>query len=256
MSTGALTCQRCGASFSVPDSVRERYPGWTPRLCRPCHTDARTSSDVRPPSDARTPPDARGPSETRPAADAASRPAAGQGAPGRGPKGGGRRNGPLVEENLTTREVLERYHDGPRTGVFTDGSSIPNPGPGGWGAVYVVDDEVIAQDHGHEPDTTNNRMEFTAIIRGAALVPEGVAATVHTDSRYCHDAITKWAAGWEKRGWRRKTGEVKNLDLVQAAFEIFRRRHELEMAWVPAHSGYRWNEYADSLSTAWLRDEV
>lgn len=160
------------------------------------------------------------------------------------------------EEHLTLVEVLETYDAGPDTGVFTDGSSIPNPGPGGWGAVWVEDGEVIAQDHGHEPDTTNNRMELTAIIRGIQLVPEGRPVTVHTDSRLAVDTLTQWAAGWERRGWKRRTGPIKNLDLVKQAWALVQARPEVELQWVKAHAGNRWNEYADSLATAWARDEL
>lgn len=160
------------------------------------------------------------------------------------------------EEHLTLVEVLETYDAGPDTGVFTDGSSIPNPGPGGWGAVWVEDGEVIAQDHGHEPDTTNNRMELTAIIRGIQLVPEGRPVTVHSDSRLAVDTLTQWAAGWERRGWKRRTGPIKNLDLVKQAWALVQARPEVELQWVKAHVGNRWNEYADSLATAWARDEL
>ncbi|MBW3619717.1 MAG: ribonuclease HI [Actinobacteria bacterium] len=149
-----------------------------------------------------------------------------------------------------------KYSAGPDSGVFTDGSATPNPGPGGWGAVYVVDGEVVAQAHGADPDTTNNRMELTALIEGARLVPPGTPARVHTDSRLAVDTITKWAAGWEARGWKRKTGPVENLDLVREAFRIYAARPELELVWIKAHAGNRWNEYADSLSTAYSRDDL
>ncbi|MBW3658545.1 MAG: ribonuclease HI [Actinobacteria bacterium] len=149
-----------------------------------------------------------------------------------------------------------KYDGGPDSGVFTDGSATPNPGPGGWGAVYVVDGDVVAQDHGHDPDTTNNRMELTALIKGAALVPRGTPAKVHTDSKLAVDTLTTWAAGWEARGWKRRTGPVENLDLVREAYRIYSSRPELELVWIKAHAGNRWNEYADSLSTAWSRDEL
>lgn len=176
-----------------------------------------------------------------------------------GGSGGGarrRRTASAREEHLTLLEVLETYDEGPDSGVFTDGSAIPNPGPGGWGAVWVRDGEVIAQDHGHDPDTTNNRMELTAIIRGIQLVPEGQPVVVHTDSRLAVDTLTSWAAGWERRGWKRKTGPIKNLDLVKEAWALVQARPEVELQWVKAHAGNRWNEYADSLATAWARDEL
>ena len=139
----------------------------------------------------------------------------------------------------------------PQTGVFTDGGCVPNPGPGGWGAVYVIDGEIIAEAHGHDPDTTNNRMELTALIEGAKLVPEGTPVTVYSDSNLAVRTINEWAAGWEKRGWKRKTGPVENVDLVRRAYTTFRRRPELDLRWIKAHVGYTWNEYADRLANRW-----
>jgi ribonuclease HI len=167
----------------------------------------------------------------------------------------GRRRFSAREENLTLAEVLAKYSDGPSSGVFTDGSAEPNPGPGGWGAVYVVDGEVVDQACGQEPRTTNNRMELTALIEGYRLVPAGRAAVVWTDSQLCVNTITKWAAGWERRGWLRKDGEIKNLELVQTLYALAGERPELELRWIKAHSGYRWNEYADSLASAYRRTE-
>ena len=81
--------------------------------------------------------------------------------------------------------------------------------------MYVRDGAIVAEAHGAEPDTTNNRMELTALIEALKLVPEGTAATVYSDSNLAVRTITEWAAGWEKRGWRRKSGPVENLDLVR-----------------------------------------
>jgi ribonuclease HI len=155
---------------------------------------------------------------------------------------------------LTTEEVLEQFHDGPQDGVFTDGGSVPNPGPGGWGAVYVVGGEVVAEACGHEPETTNNRMELTALIEAVALVPAGTPTVVYSDSRLAVQTITEWAQGWEARGWRRKSGRVENLDLVKTAYYAFRRRPELRLEWIEAHRGYKWNEYADALASRWRLD--
>lgn len=147
--------------------------------------------------------------------------------------------------------MLERFVAGPETGVFTDGGSVPNPGPGGWGAVYVVQGAVVAEAHGHDPDTTNNRMELTALLAGVDLVPVGSPATLYSDSNLAVRTVNEWAAGWERRGWRRKTGPVENLDLVRPLFETMRSRPELTLAWVPGHAGYRWNEYAHALAGRW-----
>ncbi len=228
------TCDRCGTTFSLPDDVRERYPGWEPRHCRACWRAATTDDDSRP----------RGRSRRS------------SGKRGTAARGGARRGATLREENLTVVDVLERYTAGPDTGVFTDGSAVPNPGPGGWGAVYVRDGDVLAQDHGHHPDTTNNRMEFTALIHGIDLVPAGTPATIHSDSQLVVNTVNEWAASWEKRGWKRRSGPIKNLDLVQEAYAKLQRRPELEVTWIKAHDGSRWNEYADSLATAWMRDEL
>jgi len=136
----------------------------------------------------------------------------------------------------------------PTTGAFTDGSAVPNPGEGGWGAVYVVDGEIVAESFGYGGQTTNNRMELTALIRAVDLVPEGVATQVYSDSNLAVRTINEWAAGWEKRGWRRKSGPVENVDLVKAAYEAYRARPELTLVWIRAHVGFTWNEYADRLA--------
>lgn len=133
-------------------------------------------------------------------------------------------------------------------GVFTDGSASPNPGPGGWGAVRVVDDRVVDRTSGRDPDTTNNRMELQALIAGVGLVPEGEAAVLWSDSNLAVRTINEWAAGWKARGWRRKSGPVENLYLVRQLHELFEARPELELRWIKAHVGHRWNEYADRLA--------
>jgi ribonuclease HI len=140
------------------------------------------------------------------------------------------------------------------SGVYTDGSATPNPGPGGWAAVYVVDGEVIAQRTGSEPHTTNNRMELTALLHGLELVPEGTPAVVYSDSNLAVRTVNEWAAGWERRGWRRRTGPVENLDLVRPLFEAVRARPEIELRWIKAHAGHRWNELADRLATEAYRE--
>lgn len=170
--------------------------------------------------------------------------------------GGRARGGSAREENLTLAAVLERYTQGPASGVFTDGSSVPNPGPGGWGFVWVEEGEVRAQGHGRAAHTTNNRMELQALIEAFKRLPEDARVTVHTDSRLCVNTIESWAAGWEKRGWKRKDGPIQNLELVQELYALRRARPACELAWIAAHSGNRWNEYADSLATAWMRDEL
>ena len=159
------------------------------------------------------------------------------------------------EENLTTEEVLAKYTSGPKDGVFTDGAATPNPGPGGWGAVYVVGDKVVAEDRGHEAHTTNNRMELSALRAALKLVPPGTPATIYSDSKLCVETMNTWAKGWKAKGWKKKTGPIMNLELVQEIYEALQLRPELKLEWIAAHVGHRWNEYADSLATEYRRDK-
>lgn len=157
-------------------------------------------------------------------------------------------------ELLTPQEVLARYTSGPKTGVFTDGSCDPNPGPGGWGFVWVEDGRIIAEKHGYEPDTTNNRMELTGLIEALEVLPADADVTVHSDSQLCVKTINEWAAGWEKRGWKRKTGPIKNLDLVKRLYALSLAKPRVKLEWIRAHDGSRWNEYADALASTYQRE--
>jgi ribonuclease HI len=150
---------------------------------------------------------------------------------------------------LTPEQVLERYSKGPKTGVFTDGSCDPNPGPGGWGFVWVEGDRIVSAEHGAERDTTNNRMELTALIEAYKVLPADAAVDVYSDSQLCVKTINEWAAGWEKRGWKRKTGPIKNLELVQELYS----RPRTKLQWIRSHDGSRWNEYADALASSYQR---
>lgn len=226
MTASANTCESCGRSFTLPESVRRRYPGWTPRTCLDCRSKGQG-------------PEGRG-----------------QGSEKQKAKGSRQGNSVTRDQVLTTAQVLERFGGGPQTGVFTDGSCQGNPGPGGWGAVYVRDGEVVDERHGFDPETTNNRMELTAMVEGLLMIGPDDAVDVYSDSQLVVNTLTKWAGGWEKRGWRRKDGPVMNLDLVQRAYALFKERPHARLKWVRAHDGSRWNEYADALSTAHLREEV
>lgn len=158
--------------------------------------------------------------------------------------------------DLTVAEVLATFNDGPTTGVFTDGASSGNPGPGGWGAVMVRDGQVVRQEFGSEDPTTNNRMELMAMISGLKMVEPDQAIDIYTDSKLVVDTLNSWARSWEARGWTRKTGPIKNLELVQEAYRLKTERRLISVKWIAAHSGYRWNEYADSLATAYRRDTL
>jgi len=159
-----------------------------------------------------------------------------------------------MPELLTPEEVLARYTSGPKDGIFTDGSCDPNPGPGGWGFVWVQNDEIVKEQSGFDPDTTNNRMELQALIEAYKQLPNDAEVTVHTDSQLCVNTITQWAAGWEKRGWKRKTGPIKNLELVQELYALAGEHPKVTLKWIKAHDGSRWNEYADVLAATFMRE--
>ncbi|MCB0319831.1 MAG: ribonuclease HI [Bdellovibrionales bacterium] len=153
----------------------------------------------------------------------------------------------------TPQEVLQRFSDGPSTGVFTDGGASPNPGPGGWGVVHVVNGDIVAERFGHEADTTNNRMELTALITAFELLPSDAEITVYSDSDLCVKTINEWAPKWRANGWRKKGGEIKNLELVKRLLDLFEKHPKVSLKWIKAHDGSRWNEYADALATSWMR---
>ena len=150
-------------------------------------------------------------------------------------------------------EVLARYDGGPTSGVFTDGACEGNPGPGGWGFVWVQDDEILLERCGHEPATTNNQMELQALIEAYRALPRDAEVIVRSDSQLCVNTINEWAAGWERRGWRRKSGPIKNLERVQELWALSKDRPGVRLEWIKAHDGSKWNEYADVLASSWLR---
>ncbi len=157
-----------------------------------------------------------------------------------------------LRELLTPREALARYRGGPLTGVFTDGSCEGNPGPGGWAWVWVEDDEIRGEGSGVDPATTNNRMELTALIQALRALPADVEITVHSDSELCVKTVNEWAAGWEARGWRRKSGPIKNLELVKELYSLALAHPKAKLRWIKAHDGSRWNEYVDALASSYL----
>ena len=137
--------------------------------------------------------------------------------------------------------------------VWTDGACRKNPGPGGWAALIVGPD--VRELSGGLPHTTNNIMEMTAALEGLRALPDGARACVVTDSRYLHDGMTSWMAGWKRRGWTTAAGEpVKNRD-IWIALEHAAAAHEaVRWAWVKGHVGHALNERADVLAVAAAAD--
>ncbi len=131
--------------------------------------------------------------------------------------------------------------------IFTDGACSGNPGPGGWGVVLRWGGHETEL-HGGEPDTTNNRMELTAAIRGLEALKPGSRAALYTDSRYLKDGITEWIAKWKRNGWRTSSKKpVKNADLWLRLDEVL-KGHRVDWHWVKSHAGHPENERADALA--------
>lgn len=136
----------------------------------------------------------------------------------------------------------------PVVSLHTDGGCDPNPGPGGWAAILSYGGQ-IKELHGREPCTTNNRMELTAAIRGLEALKRACIVSVYTDSQYLRRGITSWVAGWQRNGWRTRTGHpVGNQDLWMALLDQV-SRHEVQWHWVRGHQGDPLNERADALAT-------
>ncbi len=131
--------------------------------------------------------------------------------------------------------------------IFTDGACKGNPGPGGWGALlrwHGKERELC----GGTSETTNNRMELTAVIESLNALKRPMHVRVHTDSTYVQQGITKWIFAWQKNGWRTSAKEpVKNADLWQS-LDAARQRHQVEWRWVKGHAGHEGNERADELA--------
>ena len=134
--------------------------------------------------------------------------------------------------------------------IFTDGACSGNPGPGGWGAIlrYGTHEKELS---GGEAQTTNNRMELTAVIAALSALKSPCQVTLTTDSRYVVDAVSKgWGYGWQKKGWMRAPGEpAKNVDLWKQLLPLL-KTHRVEFCWVRGHQGHPENERCDRLAVA------
>ena len=133
--------------------------------------------------------------------------------------------------------------------LFTDGACRGNPGPGGWGAIlrFQGREKEIA---GGAPATTNNRMELQAVIEGLNALKEKCHVTIHTDSKYVMDGVTKYLVNWKMKGWKTADKkDVKNIDLWQA-LDTALARHRVDWIWVRGHDGHAENERADALARA------
>lgn len=132
--------------------------------------------------------------------------------------------------------------------VFTDGACSGNPGPGGWGAIlrYGEREKELS---GGEAETTNNRMELTAVISALEALKEPCKVTVVTDSKYVSDGITLgWAESWRRKGWRRSDNSpALNPDLWEKLLELI-SKHDVSFVWVKGHDGHPENERCDAMA--------
>lgn len=140
----------------------------------------------------------------------------------------------------------------PAVEIFTDGACSGNPGAGGWGVIlrYGATEKELC---GGAPETTNNRMELTAVIEALKALKRECDLTIYTDSRYVMDGVQQWLPNWKANGWRttNKKSAVKNLDLWQELDSLL-PLHKIKWVWVKGHNGHLENERVDKLA----RDEA
>jgi len=140
--------------------------------------------------------------------------------------------------------------------IYTDGSSLGNPGPGGWGTVVVIDGKIVEELGGHNKDTTNNRMELQAAIEALKYMNKHQkehTVTIHADSSYVLNGITSWIFGWEKNGWRTANKKpVLNQEIWQELIALV-REFKGKIVWqkVKGHSGHVYNDKADEIATTY-----
>ncbi len=132
--------------------------------------------------------------------------------------------------------------------VFTDGACSGNPGPGGWGVIlrYKGTEKELS---GGAPETTNNRMELTAVIEALKALKRECDVVIHTDSRYVMDGVQQWLPNWKQNGWKtsNKKSPVKNVDLWQE-LDALLQKHNIRWIWVKGHNGHEENERVDKLA--------
>ena len=134
--------------------------------------------------------------------------------------------------------------------IFTDGACKGNPGPGGWGAIlrYKGTEKEIS---GGEANTTNNRMELSAVIKALEMLKEPCEVTLYSDSQYVCNALTKgWAKKWKANGWmRNKKEKALNPELWERLLQLY-DTHKVDIIWVKGHAGHPENERCDQLAVA------
>ncbi len=148
-----------------------------------------------------------------------------------------------MDSELSSAKVDEQIVE-----IWTDGGCKPNPGPGGWAAILRFGQHE-RELSGGDPQTTNNRMELTAAAAALEGLKRACTVTLHTDSEYVRNGITRWTTGWVRRNWRNASGDpVKNMDLWRRLLDAA-APHKIDWQWVRGHAGNPMNERADRLAT-------
>ena len=139
--------------------------------------------------------------------------------------------------------------------MYTDGACRGNPGPGGWGVVLRYRDQHKTL-KGYAAETTNNRMELTAVIEGLRALKRACEIELNTDSKYVMQGINEWISTWKRNGWKTAAKKpVKNADLWRQ-LDQERERHDIEWKWVRGHTGVEGNEMADQLANEAIDAEL
>lgn len=150
-------------------------------------------------------------------------------------------------EDIEFADFQKILRKGDKIEVYTDGSCIGNPGPGGWACVFVFRDKR-ASISGFEKNTTNNRMELKAAIEAIKNIPEDIKAEIYTDSTYLKNGITSWVNTWEKNNWRSASGKsVKNQDLWRELVNATKNK-DITWTWVRGHANCTNNNNADFIA--------
>lgn len=138
--------------------------------------------------------------------------------------------------------------------IYTDGACSGNPGKGGWGAVLVYNG-IEKELSGGESQTTNNRMELTAVIEALSKLKEPCQVTLTTDSKYVCDAVTKgWVYSWKKNNWKKADRKpALNVDLWEQLLPLL-DEHKVEFVWVKGHNGHKYNERCDALAVSYYQN--
>jgi ribonuclease HI len=139
--------------------------------------------------------------------------------------------------------------------LYTDGACSGNPGPGGWAVIWLVDGKIQQKWGGFVAQTTNNRMELTAVIEALKLIKPGAAATIYTDSEYVRKGITEWLPNWKLKNWKTANKKpVKNRDLWSLLDSL--NHPGIEWRYVTSHTGNPFNEECDRIARKFIKTQI